>query len=99
MKAAFLIKPYNIEIREIEKPDIKNQDDVLIRIRSVGVCGSDIHYYKEGRIGDFVVKEPLILGHESSGIIEKVGKRVKDLKEGDRVAIELGIPCRKCDYC
>ncbi|MCM8833446.1 MAG: alcohol dehydrogenase catalytic domain-containing protein [Candidatus Omnitrophica bacterium] len=99
MKAAFLIKPYNIEIREIEKPDIKNQDDVLIRNRSVGVCGSDIHYYKEGRIGDFVVKEPLILGHESSGIIEKVGKRVKDLKEGDRVAIELGIPCRKCDYC
>ncbi len=99
MKAAFLIKPYNIEIREIEKPDIKNQDDVLIRNRSVGVCGSDIHYYKEGRIGDFVVKEPLILGHESSGIIEKVGKRVKDLKEGDRVAIEPGIPCRKCDYC
>ncbi|HOK57372.1 MAG TPA: NAD(P)-dependent alcohol dehydrogenase [bacterium] len=99
MKGAFLTKPYSIEIREIEKPEIKNSDDVLIRIKSVGVCGSDVHYYKEGRIGDFVVKEPLILGHESSGIIEKVGKNVKNLKEGDRVAIEPGIPCRKCDYC
>ncbi|MCM8785011.1 MAG: NAD(P)-dependent alcohol dehydrogenase [Candidatus Omnitrophica bacterium] len=99
MKAAFLTRPYNIEIREIEKPDIKNEDDVLIRVKSVGVCGSDIHYYKEGRIGDFVVKEPLILGHETSGIIEKVGKKVKNLKEGERVAIEPGIPCRKCDYC
>ncbi|MFN4227502.1 MAG: NAD(P)-dependent alcohol dehydrogenase [Candidatus Ratteibacteria bacterium] len=99
MKAAFLIKPYNIEIREIEKPEIKNEDDVLIKVKSVGVCGSDIHYYKEGRIGDFVVKEPLILGHESSGIVEKVGKNVRNLKEGDKVAIEPGIPCRKCDYC
>ncbi|MCX7917354.1 MAG: NAD(P)-dependent alcohol dehydrogenase [bacterium] len=99
MKGAFLIKPYNIEIREIEKPEIKNKEDVLIRIKSVGVCGSDIHYYKEGRIGDFIVKEPLILGHESAGIVEKVGKEVKNLKEGDKVAIEPGIPCRKCDYC
>ncbi|MCD6408109.1 NAD(P)-dependent alcohol dehydrogenase, partial [bacterium] len=99
MKAAFLTKPYCIEIREIEKPEIKNDDEVLIRIKSVGVCGSDIHYYKEGRIGDFIVKEPLILGHESSGIVEKVGKNVKNVKEGDRVAIEPGIPCRKCDYC
>ncbi|MGC8871092.1 MAG: alcohol dehydrogenase catalytic domain-containing protein, partial [Brevinematia bacterium] len=69
MKAAFLTKPYNIKIREIEKPEIKNDDEVLIKIKSVGVCGSDIHYYKEGRIGEFIVKEPLILGHESSGVI------------------------------
>lgn len=99
MKGAFLIKPYNIEIREIEKPDIKNEDDVLIRVKSVGVCGSDIHYYREGRIGNFIVKEPLILGHESSGIVEKVGKNVKNVKEGDKVAIEPQVPCRKCDYC
>lgn len=99
MKAAFLTRPYNIEIREIEKPEIKNDDEVLIRVKSVGVCGSDIHYYKEGRIGDFVVKEPLILGHESTGIIEEVGKNVKNVKEGDKVAIEPGIPCRRCDYC
>jgi L-iditol 2-dehydrogenase len=99
MKAAFLTKPYCIDLREIEKPEIKNNDEVLVRIKSVGVCGSDIHYYKEGRIGEFIVKEPLILGHESSGIVEEVGKDVKNLKVGDRVAIEPGIPCRKCDYC
>jgi L-iditol 2-dehydrogenase len=99
MKAAFLTKPYCIDLREIEKPEIKNDDEVLVRIKSVGVCGSDIHYYKEGRIGEFIVKEPLILGHESSGIVEEVGKDVKNLKVGDRVAIEPGIPCRKCDYC
>ena len=99
MKAAYLTKPYCIELREIEKPDIKDQNHVLIKIKSVGVCGSDIHYYREGKIGSFVVKEPLILGHESSGIVEKVGKNVKDLKEGDKVVIEPGIPCRKCDYC
>jgi L-iditol 2-dehydrogenase len=99
MKAAFLTKPYSIDLMEIEKPEIKNDDEVLVRIKSVGVCGSDIHYYKEGRIGEFIVKEPLILGHESSGIVEEVGKDVKNLKVGDRVAIEPGIPCRKCDYC
>lgn len=99
MKAAFLTKPYNIEIREIEKPEIKNPDDVLVRVKSVGICGSDVHYYKEGRIGEFVVKQPLILGHESAGIVEKVGKDVKNLKEGDRVAIEPGVPCRKCEWC
>jgi len=99
MRASFLIKPYKIEIKEIKKPEIKNEDDVLIRIKSVGVCGSDVHYYKEGRIGEFIVKEPIILGHESAGVVEKVGKGVKNLKEGDRVAIEPGVPCRKCDYC
>lgn len=99
MKASFLTKPYCIELREIEKPEIKDTNDVLIKIKSVGVCGSDIHYYREGRIGSFVVREPLILGHESSGIVERVGKDVKNLKEGDRVAIEPGIPCRRCDYC
>jgi len=99
MKAAFLKKPYEIEIKEIPKPEIKNDNDVLIRIKSVGVCGSDIHYYKKGRIGDFVVKEPLILGHETAGIVEEVGKNVKNIKVGDRVSLEPGIPCRKCDYC
>lgn len=99
MQAAYLIKPYCIELREVEKPEIKDENDVLIKIKSVGICGSDIHYYKEGRIGSFIVKEPLILGHESSGIVEKTGKNVKHLKEGDKVTIEPGIPCRKCEYC
>lgn len=65
----------------------------------VGICGSDVHYLIRGRIGDFIVKDPMIMGHEASGIVAKVGKNVKHLKEGDRVAIEPGVPCRVCQFC
>ncbi|KDR24482.1 Sorbitol dehydrogenase [Zootermopsis nevadensis] len=65
----------------------------------VGICGSDVHYVVQGRIGDFIVKDPMIMGHEASGIVAKVGKNVKHLKEGDRVAIEPGVPCRICRFC
>jgi len=71
----------------------------LINIKEVGVCGSDVHYYNKGRIGDFIVKKPIILGHESSGIISEVGYKVKGFKVGDRVTIEPGVPCYTCDYC
>jgi len=98
MKAAILYKPYDLRIEEIPIPKISN-DQVLIKIKSVGICGSDIHYYKKGRIGDFIVKEPFILGHECSGDIVQIGKNVSNVKEGDRVAIEPGIPCFKCRYC
>lgn len=57
---------------------------------SIGICGSDVHYLVHGRIGDFILKEPMIIGHESSGIVHQVGKEVKHLKVGDRVAIEPG---------
>ncbi|KFM78707.1 Sorbitol dehydrogenase, partial [Stegodyphus mimosarum] len=66
---------------------------------SVGICGSDVHYWKHGRIGDFIVDGPLVLGHESSGVVIKVGDKVEDLKEGDRVCIEPGVPCRMCEFC
>ncbi|MBC7319566.1 NAD(P)-dependent alcohol dehydrogenase, partial [bacterium] len=98
MKVAVLerIKKISIEERDIPKP---KDDEVLVRIKSVGVCGSDIHYYNEGRIGSFVVEKPLVLGHECAGEIVEVGSKVKTLKVGDRVALEPGIPCRKCIYC
>lgn len=98
MKAAFLYKPGDIRIEEMDIP-VPKDDEALIRIKAVGVCGSDVHFYKVGRIGDFVVKEPLILGHECAGEVVSVGKAVKNLKAGDRVAIEAGVPCRKCNYC
>lgn len=79
-------------------PTIKD-DQVLLRIDSVGICGSDVHYLVHGRIGDFIVNEPMIIGHESAGVVHQVGKSVKHLKVGDRVAIEPGVPCRYCDYC
>ena len=68
-------------------------------MHSVGICGSDVHYWTHGAIGDFIVKAPMILGHESSGTVVKVGSNVTHLKVGDRVAIEPGYPCRFCDYC
>jgi L-iditol 2-dehydrogenase len=73
--------------------------EVLLEMQSVGICGSDVHYWKRGCIGDFIVRAPMVLGHESSGKVIKVGPNVKDLKEGDRVTIEPGVPCRRCDFC
>lgn len=73
--------------------------EVLVRVKSVGVCGSDVHYYTDGRIGPFVVERPLILGHEMAGIIEAVGEDVSPTRIGQRVAVEPGIPDRVCEFC
>ncbi len=73
--------------------------EVLIRIRSVGVCGSDVHYFEHGRIGSFVVTEPLVLGHEASGVVESVGSSVTRLRAGDRVSLEPGVPDLSCPEC
>ena len=85
-----------IEDRPTPRP---GPGDVVIRVRSVGICGSDIHYWEHGRIGDFVVESPLVLGHEAAGVVEDVAADVTDLKPGDRVAIEPGVPCRRCAHC
>ncbi|CAA7259867.1 unnamed protein product [Cyclocybe aegerita] len=74
-------------------------DEVLVAVKKTGICGSDVHYLFEGRIGDFVVENPMVLGHESSGIVAKVGPKVKNVKVGDRVAMEPGATCRVCDSC
>ena len=68
-------------------------------MNSVGICGSDIHYFKHGRIGDFVVNKPMVMGHEASGTVVACGSNVTHLKKGDRVAIEPGVPCRMCARC
>ncbi len=68
-------------------------------MQSVGICGSDVHYWVAGRIGDFVVKAPMVMGHEASGVVVGVGEGVTNLKEGDRVAVEPGVPCRLCSFC
>ncbi|MBC7325740.1 MAG: NAD(P)-dependent alcohol dehydrogenase, partial [Moorella sp. (in: Bacteria)] len=98
MKAAFLKEPGVITIEEVKKPS-PGPGEVLVKIRSVGVCGSDVHYYRHGRIGSYVVQKPLILGHECSGEVVELGPGVKTLEVGDRVALEPGIPCRKCRFC
>jgi len=85
-----------LEQRPIPTP---GPNQVLIQMHSVGICGSDVHYWKEGACGTFIIDGPLVMGHESSGTVAKVGPNVTHLKPGDRVAIEPGVPCRQCDLC
>ncbi|RVX72737.1 putative D-xylulose reductase A [Exophiala mesophila] len=80
-------------------PKLTNPHDVLLRVDFTGICGSDVHYWQHGRIGHFVVNDPMVLGHESAGTVFEVGSAVKDLKKGDRVAMEPGVPCRRCVRC
>jgi L-iditol 2-dehydrogenase len=98
MRAAVLVKQGEIRIEERPLPQV-GADEVLIKVASVGVCGSDVHYYREGRIGDFVVDAPLVLGHEVSGRIVGVGEDVDASRIGRRVAIEPQRPCRVCHQC
>jgi len=99
MKAVYLTAKKKISIEDIPEPEIKKDTDVLVRVRSVGICGSDIHYYSEGRIGDQVVKDKIILGHEAAGEVVDAGSRVTKVKKGDKIAIEPGISCGKCEQC
>ena len=98
MQTAVLLEPYQFELQERRRPS-PGPDDVLVAVREVGICGSDIHYYEHGRIGDLVVEDPLVLGHESAGEVVDVGENVTRLEPGDRVAIEPGVPCRRCRHC
>ncbi len=97
-KAAVLTALNHIEMREIPLPSPK-ADEVLIKLSAVGICGSDVHYYQHGRIADFVVEFPFILGYEASGVVTQVGAEVTHLKPGDRVCIEPGVPCGQCGFC
>jgi len=98
MKAAFLRKAGDLVVEEVPLP-VCTADELLIKVREVGICGSDLHYFNEGRIGDHVVKAPHILGHEASGVVTEVGSRVAGFSVGDRVSIEPGVPCGSCGLC
>lgn len=97
-RAFYLTRLNTIEPGEAPMPQV-GADDVLVKIQAVGVCGSDLHYYSKGRIGDFVVDFPFILGHEAAGQVVEVGANVKHLKPGDRVCMEPGVPCYQCEMC
>lgn len=98
MKAALMTEPHQISIVELPVPTIK-PDEVLVKVMAVGICGSDLHYYEHGRIGSYVVEKPIILGHECAGIVAACGENVTRFNPGDRVAIEPGITCGRCDAC
>jgi L-iditol 2-dehydrogenase len=99
MKKVVLTQLRQFEIVDTEKPTISSDTDVLIKIASVGICGSDVHYFKTGRIGDQIIQFPFTLGHECSGIVEEVGDNVKNINIGDRIAIDPAISCGTCDQC
>lgn len=92
MKALVLKEKNKLAIMDMDIRDTLGPDDVRIKMHTIGICGSDVHYYTHGKIGNFVVKEPMILGHEASGTIIEAGKNVKTLKAGDRVCMEPGVP-------
>lgn len=92
MRALVLERQRELSLRDIDLPQALGPGMVRIKVHTVGICGSDVHYYTHGRIGPFIVKEPMVLGHEASGTVVEVGPGVTGLKTGDRVCMEPGIP-------
>ena len=96
MEALVLERKDELSLRDFpaidREEEVLGPHDVRIKLHTVGICGSDVHYYTHGRIGPFVVSEPMILGHEASGTVIEVGSAVTTLKIGDRVCMEPGIP-------
>ncbi len=97
-RAAVLYAPgdVRVEYRAVPEPGPR---EVLVEVATVGVCGSDVHYYEHGRIGSFVVREPLVLGHESSGRVVRLGPNATKHQPGQRVTLEPGVPCARCREC
>ncbi|MDR0450428.1 MAG: NAD(P)-dependent alcohol dehydrogenase [Treponema sp.] len=98
MKVAVMTGIGKMDFEERDIPEPK-PGEALVKIEYVGVCGSDLHYYENGRISDFVVNPPFVLGHESGGVVVEAGSGVKHLKPGDRVALEPGKTCGHCEFC
>ena len=98
MKVAVMLGIGRMGFEERPIPKVK-PNEILVKLDYVGVCGSDIHYYETGRIGNYIVQPPFILGHESGGTVVKVGQNVKHLKVGDKVALEPGKTCGHCRFC
>lgn len=99
MKAIHLDSLNNLLLSEVPDPTAPEGNEVLLRVECIGVCGSDIHYFRTGRIGEQVVEFPFILGHEFSATVLETGTGVKNLKPGDRVAVDPAMPCFECEQC
>lgn len=89
----------DVAIEDRPEPTLTDAHGVIVHVAQTGICGSDVHYWQRGRIGPYVLKASMVLGHESSGVIAKVGSAVSHLQPGDKVAMEPGVPCRRCEYC
>lgn len=98
MKVAVMTGIGKIDYTEAAMP-VPKDDEVLVKLEYVGICGSDLHYYENGRIGDYIVEPPFVLGHEPGGTVVEVGKNITHLKVGDKVALEPGKTCGTCRFC
>jgi L-iditol 2-dehydrogenase len=98
MRAARLYAPRTLRLDDVPVPE-PGAGEVLVRVRAVGLCGSDLHYYCDGHIGTSVASAPLVLGHEFAGTIEALGAGVSGLQVGDLVAVDPAIPCGRCEVC
>ncbi|KAM7273748.1 hypothetical protein ACFE04_028412 [Oxalis oulophora] len=96
--AAWLVGIKTLRIQPYQLPPL-GPNDVKVKIIALGICGSDVHHYKNMRCANFIVKKPMVIGHECAGIIQDVGNQVNSLAIGDRVALEPGISCRRCNLC
>ena len=99
MKAMVLTGIRAMEMQNLPMPEIQNDNEVLIKMKVVGICGSDVHYYSLGKIGSQIVTYPFPVGHEGAGEVIRVGNSVTRVKPGDRIAIEPAMPCGECDQC
>ncbi len=97
-KAAYMKETCTMYMKEVPMP-VPGPNDAIVKIEYCGICGSDVHFYEKGRIGNLVVEGEFVLGHEVSGTVTEVGSEVTNLKVGDRVALEPGITCGKCEQC
>ena len=99
MKTVQLTGIREMAVREAPDPKITKDNEVLLKLEMVGVCGSDVHYYRTGRIGTQVVEYPFIVGHECSATVAKIGKAVRRVQVGDEAAVDPAIVCHQCDQC
>ncbi|RQR32737.1 L-idonate 5-dehydrogenase [Burkholderia sp. Bp9143] len=98
MQALVIHAPLDLRIEDVPTPEV-GPDQMLIRVRAGGICGSDLHYYNHGGFGTVRIKEPMVLGHEVSGVVSRVGENVRDFTPGTRIAISPSRPCGLCEYC
>lgn len=99
MKAIELTSLGQMRLGNIPQPKIEKDTDVLLKIETTGICGSDVHYHQTGRIGSQVVKYPFVVGHESAATVKAVGSAVSRVKVGQQVVVEPSVACHKCDQC
>ena len=98
MQALVIHAPLDLRIEDVPTPEA-GPDQMLIRVRAGGICGSDLHYYHHGGFGTVRIKEPMVLGHEVSGVVSRVGANVRGFSPGQRIAISPSRPCGSCEYC